>query len=154
MKTGSPLFQLFTEIGIITQLAGTVFERSMPKGMTLAQFTVLNHFARLGGERSPAQLADAFQVTRGTMTSTLQKLVAKKFVEIVPDPNDGRGKTVRITKAGEKMRDTCIAGVMPELQSISAQASQFDVHSVLPKLQELRSVLDRQRNSKAKQKKA
>ncbi|MGH6951145.1 MAG: MarR family winged helix-turn-helix transcriptional regulator, partial [Vitreimonas sp.] len=64
-------FRALNEIGIINQLAQTIFERVMPAGMTLAQFIVLNHFVRLGGSRSPAELASAFQLTRATMTSTL-----------------------------------------------------------------------------------
>ena len=41
MTADDKLFQLFNEIGIIAQLSGTLFERVMPEGMTLAQFTVL-----------------------------------------------------------------------------------------------------------------
>src|SRR3712207_5255456 len=50
-------FRVFNEIGIIEQLSRTMFERVMPDGLTVPQFSVLNHFVRLGGERSPAQLA-------------------------------------------------------------------------------------------------
>lgn len=46
-------FRVLNEIGIISQLATTAFERAMPQGMTLAQFTVLNHFVRLGACGGP-----------------------------------------------------------------------------------------------------
>ena len=42
-------FKFFNEIGIIAQLSGNKLERVLPEGMSLAQFTVLNHFCRLGG---------------------------------------------------------------------------------------------------------
>lgn len=88
-------FEFFNEIGIIDQLAGTMFERALPTGMTRAQFTVLNHFVRLGHkERSPAQLASAFQVTRPTMTSTLARMARDGLVAIRDDPTDGRAKLV------------------------------------------------------------
>jgi len=71
-ENGSALYAFFNEIGIINQLFSTAFRRALPDGMTSAQFTVLNHFARLGGERTPAQLAASFQVTKGAITNTLQ----------------------------------------------------------------------------------
>lgn len=37
------LFRMFTEIGIINQLATTLFERTMPHDLTVAQFSLLNH---------------------------------------------------------------------------------------------------------------
>ena len=40
-----------------SQLAQNILTRHLPHEMTLAQFTVLNHFARLGGHRSPVELA-------------------------------------------------------------------------------------------------
>ena len=99
MKT-SEIFNFFTEIGIIAQLSQTQFERLMPSGMTIAQFTVLNHCVRVGDGKSPARLAHAFQVTKGTMTSTLHRLEQKGLVAIHPDPADGRSKIVRITETG------------------------------------------------------
>ena len=84
------LFEFFNEIGIINQLSSTRFERVLPPGLSLAQFSVLNNFARLGGTRTPAQLASAFQVTKGAMTNTLKKLAAGGYINITPDPADGR----------------------------------------------------------------
>ena len=93
MNKTIPAFELFNEIGIINQLATTMFERVLPKGMTQAQFTVLNHFVRLGHqERSPAQLAFAFQVTRPTMTSTLSRMERAGLILVSwltrPEPAD------------------------------------------------------------------
>jgi hypothetical protein len=39
-------FRVFNEIGIIEQLSRNLFERVLPDGLTLPQFTVLNHFVR------------------------------------------------------------------------------------------------------------
>ena len=53
---------------MIEQLARTRLARALPRGMELSHFMVLNHFARLGGEKTPAQLARMFHVTKGAMT--------------------------------------------------------------------------------------
>ena len=89
--------------------------------MTIAQFTVLNHFERLGlTEKSPADLASAFQITRPTMTSTLARMEKSGLVKIKPDPGDGRAKLVSVTAKGRKMRGRCLkqlAGPMAEAGS-------------------------------------
>ncbi len=138
-------FRVFNEIGIISQLAGTMFERVMPNDMTLAQFTVLNHFARLGGVKSPNELARAFQVTKGTMTSTLKKLEARGYIAIKPDPKDGRGKCVSMTAKGAKARNTAIAALAPLITKLGAHESAASFPTLLPPLMELREFLDKER---------
>ena len=141
------LFWFFNEIGIIEQLSRTAFERVMPAGMKLSQFTVLNHFVRLGGTRSPAELATAFQVTRGAMTNTLQKLETKGYIEIRPDPQDGRSKQVTITDAGESARAAAVAALAPHLDRLSCLLDLSEIESVLPALVRVRETLDEDRNS-------
>ena len=51
--------RVMTEIGIISQLANARLEKI--GGIPSAQFGLLSHFMRRGGEQSPAQLAAAFQ---------------------------------------------------------------------------------------------
>lgn len=146
---GDPIaFQFFNEIGIIEQLSRNRFERVMPRGMTLSQFSVLNHFVRLGGERAPAALASAFQVTRQTMTNTLQRLEAAGLVAIRPDPGDGRAKIVGITDAGRAMRQACIAAQAPLLADLEALLPAADIAALLPGLRAIRSRLDAARARK------
>jgi DNA-binding MarR family transcriptional regulator len=140
-----PAFKVFNEIGIIAQLATTLFERVMPEGMTLAQFTVLNHFVRLGGPRRPSDLARAFQVTRATMTSTIGKLEAKALVVVVADDKDGRGRQIAITEAGRAMRETCIRALGPALSGLGEEIGSGPFDAVLPHLGVIRAALDRRR---------
>lgn len=141
------LFTLFNEIGIIHQLSSTAFERVLPHGLTQAQFTVLNHCVRLGDNKTPAQLASAFQVTRGTLTSTLQRLVAKGFIEVVPDGVDGRSKRVLLTPSGRAARDDAIAAAAPILSGARDALSREDVERLLPVLTKLRAWLDGNRST-------
>lgn len=140
-------FQLFTEIGIIDQLAGNAFELTLPKDMTRAQFTVLHHLARRGDAgQSPAQLADAIQVRRSTMTSTLGRLLRARLVEVRPDPRDGRGKLVFLTPAGREMREVCIVAVGPLLPLASRALEPAEMEQLLGLLRRLRIVLDAARD--------
>ncbi len=139
-------FRFFTEIGIIEQLARNRLEASLPDGLKMSQFIVLNHLERLGGAWAPARLANALQVTRGAMTNTLQRLEKRNLVNISADPKDGRGKLVEITKAGQEMRLRCIKGVGPLLVDLSMKISDKEIEAVLPVLEKTRKYLDAQRS--------
>ena len=140
------LFKLFNEIGIIDQLASTQLERHLPDGLKVSHFGVLNHFVRLGGERTPAELASAFQVTKGAMTNTLSKLEARDLVRIRTNPDDGRSKLVTITAKGARARAEAVKAVMPLFAELLRQMPQEKIEAVLPVLQDLRATLDQARN--------
>ena len=142
-----PIIRLFTEIGIIDQLARNQFERSLPDGLKTSQFTVLNHLVRLGGDWNPARLAAAFQVTKAAMTNTIQRLEKRNLVVVAPDPTDGRGKLVRITAAGEKMRERCLQSIAPIMFGLQNELSDKDIAVVLPVLEKVRNYLDSNRSS-------
>jgi len=141
-----PVFRFFTEIGIIEQLARNAFERVMPGGLTLSQFAVLNHFARRGSAESPLQLARAMQVSKGTMTNTLQKLVAKGLIAIEPDPADGRAKLVSLTEAGLDLRQAALAALAPDLENLVEEFGGLRFVQAIPFLAEVRDYLDRARD--------
>ena len=146
MNPTLPAFELFNEIGIIDQLIGTMFERAIPKGITRAQFTVLNHFVRLGlEERSPAELASAFQITRPTMTSTLARMKGAGLVSIRADPADGRAKLVALTIRGRAMQAACIRASQALSPLIETLITDSEIETLLPILRRLRIGLDRAR---------
>lgn len=138
--------RFFNEVGIISQLSNAAMERVLPDGMTLAQFGVLNHFARLGGERTPARLAAAFQVTKGAMTNTLKRLEDKDYVSIKPDPADGRGKLVKLTAKGARAREKALKAVTPQLLQVADTDMLEELEAALPFLTRMRTYLDTARN--------
>ncbi len=141
----APLFRFFNEVGIIEQLARAKFESVLPDGLKISQFSVLNHLVRLGGDWSPARLANAFQVTRGAMTNTLQRLESRGLVNVASDPGDGRGKLVSLTASGREMRDHCIRNTRPFLENLEAEFGQKCFINALPLLEEVRKYLDQNR---------
>ena len=68
--------------------------------MELSQFMVLNYFFHLKGEKTPAQLAKIFRVTRGAMTNTIHKLEQKGYIHSRPDWSDGRKKLISLNDSG------------------------------------------------------
>jgi DNA-binding MarR family transcriptional regulator len=116
--------------------------KALPKGMELSHFSVLNHLARLNEERTPAQLARAFHVTRGAMTNTLTKLEWAGHVHIRPDWDDARQKFVAISPAGRAARDAAVAAVIPMIADVVQSLGPDKVRAVLPILREMRVKLE------------
>jgi DNA-binding MarR family transcriptional regulator len=132
---------LFSELLMTDQLARARLSKALPKGMELSHFSVLNQLARVG-ERSPAQLARTFHVTRGAMTNTLAKLEAAGHVHIRPDWDDARRKIVTISPAGRDAWATALAGIGSLLGDVSVDLGAERIRAVLPVLRALRGKLE------------
>lgn len=134
-------FTVLTEVRAIEQLAELRLQRALPAGLELSQFAVLNHFSHLGGEKSPAQLAKVFQLTKGAMTNTLSRLEAAGYLRIRVDERDRRRKVVSLTEAGLAMRNRAIAALAPVFAEITAGVGKETLRQALPALRDLRIFL-------------
>jgi len=133
---------LFSELFMADQLARSRLTRVLPKGMELSHFSVLNHLARKAEERTPAQLAKSFHVTRGAMTNTLSKLEAAGHIHIRPDWDDARRKFVSISPSGRQSRDAALQAIAPLIAGLVTKLGYDRVRAALPVLRELRSELE------------
>lgn len=134
---------LFSEMFMADQLARARLARALPKGMELSHFSVLNHLARSKSDRTPAQLARTFHVTRGAMTNTVGKLEWAGHVHVRPDWDDARRKFVSISPSGLKARDEAISAIAPIVADVVETLGAAKVRSVLPILREMRLRFER-----------
>lgn len=141
-RTEDLAVSLFGELLIVEQLARNRISKALPKGMELSHFSVLNHLARISDERTPAQLARSFHVTRGAMTNTLSKLEWAGHVHIRPDWDDARQKFVAISPSGRAARDAAVQSVAPLIADVVKSVGADRVRAVLPVLRELRIRLE------------
>lgn len=139
------IFQVLNEAGIISQLASARSARLLAPELNLSQFVLLNHFVRLGGERSLVRLAAAMQVTKAAMTNTVGRLGEKGYLQVRPDPDDGRGKLVSLTPAGAEARTQALVRLSAALSPLAAEASPDDLAACLVTLRQLRIWLDTNR---------
>ncbi len=139
------VFQVLNEVGIISQLSCNRADRLLAPGLNLSQFTLLNHFTRLGGERSLVQLAQAMQVTKGAMTNTVGRLQTKGWLAVQADPADGRGKLVSLTPAGLAERHRAVALLGTELAELTSASAPADLAQALQVLRQLREWFDTHR---------
>lgn len=150
MKDSTPgalVFALFNEIGIIDQLATARFARVLAPDLNPSEFSVLNHFVRLPGEKSPTRLAKAFQMTKPSMTAILSKLERKGYVEIKGSEDDRRRKIVTITSSGKAARERGVNAVVPLAEIVLQNQDISQLEKILPTLQALREFLDAERNA-------
>jgi DNA-binding MarR family transcriptional regulator len=141
-KTEDIAVALFGELFMADQLARNRIQKVLPKGMQLSHFSVLNHLARINDERTPAQLARSFHVTRGAMTNTLARLEWAGHVHIRPDWEDARQKFVAISPSGRAARDGAVAAVVPLIGEVVQALGPEKVRALLPVLRELRLRLE------------
>ncbi len=133
---------LFSELLTADQLVRNRLTRVMPNRMEISHFSVLNHLARFSGERTPAQLAKSFHVTRGAMTNTLHKLEDAGYIHIRPDWDDARRKMVAISPAGVRARDAALDVIAPLINELVVELGEEKVRAALPVLRELRVKLE------------
>jgi len=147
MTRDDPLsIALFSELFMADQLARALLSKAMPRGMELSHFSVLNHLARTSEERSPAQLARIFHVTRGAMTNTLHRLEMAGHVHIRPDWDDARRKFVAISPSGRAARDAALQSIAPVLSRIVQEIGADRVRAALPVIREMRVELELAQN--------
>lgn len=129
---------LFGEIFGMDQILRNRLGKVLPKGMEISHFSVLNHLAWRGAERSPAQLAETFHVTRGAMTNTLAKLGWAGYIHIRPDWDDARRKMVTISPAGRQACKAALSQITPMITQVVEELGDDKVRAALPIIRELR----------------
>ena len=139
------VFGFFNEIGIINQLSTAILAKCLPDGVHPSHFAIVNHLVRTGDGKSPVRIAAAMQVTKNTMTHSLKVLEDRKFIRVEPDPEDGRGKLVRLTDAGRGFREAAIASVLARFGDIVGPEQYEIMGRVRGDLEVLRKHLDENR---------
>ena len=133
---------LFSELLTADQLLRNKLGRVLPKGMEISHFSVLNYLASTSSERTPAQLAKSFHLTRGAMTNTLGKLERAGYIHIRPDWDDARRKQVTISPAGRSARDGALAVIGPVIEKLVKDLGDDKLRLALPILRDLRLKLE------------
>lgn len=137
-----PEIQVFDEIGMIECGVRTIITRCLPVGLTYPQFEVMNYLARRGEGQTPAQIANALQMTPGAITNTLQRLEATGLAAVEPDAADKRKKRVAMTQAGRQAYQRAMASIKPRMASLREGFTQKEFREALPFLRALRAWME------------
>ena len=129
---------LFGDILALDQLVRNRLAKVLPKGMELSHFSVLNQLSHTKIERTPAQIAKSFRVTRGAITNTLNKLELSGYIHVRPDWDDARRKMVSISPAGIVARNNALTAVTPIINELISEMGEERLKAIVPILRDLR----------------
>lgn len=139
------VFAFFNEVGIINQLATAMLAQALPDGVHPSHFATVNHLYRVGNGTSPVRIAAAMQVTKTTMSHTVKVLEDRGFIQLEPDPKDGRAKLVFLTERGRAFRSEAIENVTARFGHVLEPAHVTMMVEMLDDLRSLRQLLDEHR---------
>ena len=133
---------LFSDVLASEQLMRGRLSRALPKGMELSHFVMLNYLSNQTRERSPAELAKIFNLTKGALTNTLGKLENYGYIHVRPDWDDARKKLVSISNAGDRARDEAVLAITPIFEDVMSGLSRGHLREGLRFLREFRTALE------------
>lgn len=92
------------------------------------EFDVLAALRRTGDpyQLSPSQLVRDTHVTSGTMTTRVDRLVERGFVERTDHPDDRRGVLVRLLPAGKQAVDSALADLLAAEETLLSGIGEAD----------------------------
>ncbi|MCF8480655.1 MAG: MarR family transcriptional regulator [Rhodospirillum sp.] len=139
------VFTFFTEINILAQLSSTLMNRNLPDGLSVAHFSILHHMVRRGDGQTPLDLATAFQVTKATMSHSIDVLSRRGFIRVERSVEDGRSKRIYLTEEGRTFRERAMVQATEAVTGLLEELDLEKLTALLPTLRAVREVLDRKR---------
>ena len=136
------LITLISEVGAIEQIARAKLDSALTGNLNVSNFALLNHFSRRKEEKTPLQLAKTFNVTKGAMTNTLNKLEKLGYIHIRPDWEDARKKLVSISQSGIDARNNSMKMIKPLLNEIISNTISTNERELLTELRKFREQVE------------
>ena len=93
------------------------------------------------------ELADAVQITKQSMNYLVEYLHDRGYVEMIPDPTDGRAKLIHLTSQGQKVQQMAIQISRQVEAEWAAQLGQRKMTQLRRLLEELSNALGDQENA-------
>jgi DNA-binding MarR family transcriptional regulator len=127
-------------------LDGFESEVLRPFELTRSDYGVLAMLRRAGRpyELSPSQLISQLDRSSGGMTKILKRLEDAGWVRRLPDPDDGRGSLVALTRAGLELQDRVFHAFLAASQDLLAPLSSAKLREADRALRVLLGVFEEQ----------
>jgi len=116
-----------------------------PFDLTPADYSVLAALRRTGApyRASPSSLYNILQRSSGGMTKMLKRLESRGLVRRSPDPRDGRGSLVALTRAGIRVQEKAFHALLERTQELFGDVSPRAIEQVDRALRLLLDVFER-----------
>lgn len=128
-STLPPMVRL-ARLGVLIE--GLQAEVVAPFEITMGEYGVLAALRRSGApyRLSPTKLHTRLQRSSGGMTKMLKNLESLKLVLRAPDPNDGRGSVVSLTKKGMRLQDEIFHRFLEATQDLLEPVSKNELKNL------------------------
>lgn len=135
-------------LSIVSQLFVARMNRILePHGMTLVQFSILNHLARraIGVGNRIMEIAEAVEAGQPAVTKTVAKFEAMELVETYRVDGDQRSKHVRVLPKGKQALLAIQKDIGPALADMFGVLGDEEMRSSTESLRKLGKWLDENR---------
>lgn len=131
--------ELLAVLPLLNRLVAAEVRREAGEETTMPQFRVLAHLA--AAPLTLSVLAKKRRVSLQAMSELVQALVARGWVERLPDPNDRRQALLQLTNHGRSHYERAQAHTLQRLVPLLAQLNGKELAAVRVALPALRRVL-------------
>jgi len=138
-------FVFFSEISKIEQLCTTLVGKTLPDGVHPSHFAIVLHLVRTGDGVTPLSLAGAMDVSKATISHSIQVLEKRSFIETRPCVIDARSKQVFLTAAGRVFCEEAINAAARTFNHILSDTDRQTMTDALPGLTVIRKLLEANR---------
>jgi DNA-binding MarR family transcriptional regulator len=137
------ILDLFSEIAIVRNLAGTRLEDAASSVVTQRQFGVLNRFVRNDwNSESETAIAWAFLEEPDYTAEKIDEMVALGHLTVEPNPEVAGDRIVTITEKGRLTHSASLDAMSPAVMPLFEGIDMADVETTICVLRELRRTLD------------
>jgi DNA-binding MarR family transcriptional regulator len=113
-------------------------------GLSHGRFVILMLLRRRGEAMSPAELADAAEVTRATVTGLLDSLEADGFVLRSSRKGDGRMIDVKLTKKGKELLERTLPDHYARIASFMVDLTRAEKKTLVDLMAKVRERIVRE----------
>tara|TARA_R110002020_G_scaffold32962_13_gene100891 strand:+ start:2092 stop:2622 length:531 start_codon:yes stop_codon:yes gene_type:complete len=135
----------FSEVSKICQLCTTLVGKMLPDGVHPSHFGIVLHLVRTGDGVTPLSLASAMNLSKATISHSIQVLEKRGFIQTRPCELDARSKQVFLTDAGRAFCDEAISAAARTFNHILSDEDRQIMTDALPGLAAIRTLLEANR---------
>ncbi len=112
--------------------------------LTPSDYGVLAALRRAGSpyELTPSELSTGLYRSSGGMTKMLKRLEGLQYIQRVPDPQDGRGKLVRLTANGKKVEEEAFAAFLTGTHELLKSTSRSEFEMIDKAMRRLLTIIE------------
>ncbi len=140
--SGLRIVALLARLSVLTD----TFEQETLKPFDLmpSDYGVLAALRRAGSpyELAPSELSTDLYRSSGGMTKMLKRLEGLQYIQRVPDPQDGRGKLVRLTAMGMKVEEEAFTAFLSGTHELLKSATRSEFEMIDQAMQRLITIIE------------